>query len=255
VTDQASAPDFSLAGKIALITGGSRGLGREMALGLARAGAEVIVVSRKVEACTETAAEVERRTGRRAHALPCHVGRWEDIDQLVEDVYAGVGRVDVLINNAGMSPQYDRLVDVSEELYDKVLAVNLKGPFRLTALIGSRMVDGQGGTIINISSIAAIRPNPENLPYSAAKAGLNALTVGFAREFGPAVRVNAIMAGPFRTQVTTSWSADYEEAVRQGQAMQRLGNPQEIVGAALYLASPAASYTTGAVLAVDGGMP
>ncbi len=131
--------DFSLAGKVALVTGGSRGLGRAMVRGFARAGADVVIASRKLDACEALAAEVEATTGRRALAYACHVGRWEELDGLVDAAYARFGRVDVLVNNAGMSPVYPRPVDVSEELYDKVLAVNLKGPFRLTALIGTRM--------------------------------------------------------------------------------------------------------------------
>jgi NAD(P)-dependent dehydrogenase (short-subunit alcohol dehydrogenase family) len=244
-----------VAGKITLVTGGTRGLGREIALGLAAAGADVVVVSRKAEACEAVAQEIKSRTGRDAYAFPCHVGHWQELDRLVDEVYVRLGHVDVLVNNAGMSPRYDRLVDVSEDLYDKVFAVNLKGPFRLTALVGTRMAEGSGGSVINISSVAAIRPNPDNLPYCAAKAGLNVIAIGFARAFGPTVRVNAIMVGPFRTKISEGWAPDYTEMVRSGQALRRLGEPAEIVGAVLYLASGAASYTTGTVMAVDGGMP
>jgi NAD(P)-dependent dehydrogenase (short-subunit alcohol dehydrogenase family) len=255
VTASAGRPDYSVTGKIALVTGATRGLGREIALGLAAAGADVVVVSRKAEACEAAAREIKGRTGREAYAFPCHVGHWQEIDRLVDAVYARHGRIDVLVNNAGMSPQYGRLDEVSEELYDKVLAVNLKGPFRLTALIGTRMAQGSGGSVINISSIAAVRPNPNNLPYCAAKAGLNVITTGYARAFGPSVRVNAIMAGPFNTRVSEAWTAEYAEQIIGGQALERLGEPAEIVGAVLYLASNAASYTTGSVMAVDGGMP
>lgn len=183
------------------------------------------------------------------------MGRWDALDQLADQAYEAFGRVDILINNAGMSPLYDRVVDVTEELFDKVLAVNLKGPFRLTALIGTRMAEGEGGSIINISSMGAVKPRPAILPYAAAKAGLNALTVGFAHTFGPSVRVNAIMAGTFLTDVSKAWDAEAFAARAQGFAAKRGGEPEEIVGAALYLASDLSSYTTGSVISVDGGQP
>ncbi len=244
--------DFS--GRVVLVTGGSRGLGRAMALGFARAGADVAVASRKLDACEAAAAEI-RRLGRRASAHAAHVGRWGDCTRLADEAYAAFGRVDVLINNAGMSPLAPSSAETSEDLWDKILSVNLKGPFRLTSLIASRMVaSGRGGAVINISSIAAIRPRPETAPYSAAKAGLNALTVALAKEYGPSVRVNAIMAGPFLTDVSKLWAhSPAFEARKQEIALRRAGNPDEIVGAALYLASDAASYTTGAILTVDGG--
>jgi NAD(P)-dependent dehydrogenase (short-subunit alcohol dehydrogenase family) len=137
-----------------------------------------------------------------------------------------------------------------------VVDLNLKGPFRLSALAGPRMEAAGGGSIINISSTGSIRPAPFMLPYDAAKAGLNALTVGFAHAFGPTVRVNCIMAGPFLTDVTASWDMDaFEAEAGRRHALGRIGQPDEVVGAALYLASDASSYTTGAVLRVDGGIP
>src|SRR2546428_4801489 len=190
---------FDLSGRVALVTGGSRGLGREMALAFARFGAEVMIASRKQEACDAVAEEIRRTNGRRALGRACHVGRWNELEGLVDAAYEHFGQVDVLVNNAGMSPLYPSVEAVSEELWDKVLGVNLKGPFRLTALIGSRMAQGSGGSIINISSGAASRPTPDVIPYAAAKAGLEAMTIGFARAFAPKVRVNAIQAGPFFT--------------------------------------------------------
>src|SRR6266436_1823776 len=162
---------FELTGRVALVTGGSRGLGREMALAFARSGADVIIASRKQASCDAVVAEVAA-LGHRALGQACHVGRWDDVEALVDVAYAEFGRVDVLVNNAGMSPLYPSLVDVNEDLFDKVMAVNLKGPFRLTALVGSRMVAGEGGSVINVSSVAAMRPVPEDLPYAASKAGL-----------------------------------------------------------------------------------
>jgi NAD(P)-dependent dehydrogenase (short-subunit alcohol dehydrogenase family) len=227
-----------------------------MALGFADAGADVIIASRKLENCLEVAREVEGR-GQRALAVACHVGHWDELEGLVEQSYDAFGRVDVLVNNAGMSLLYENLPAVTEALWDKVVDLNLKGPFRLTSLVGSRMAEGPyGGSIINVSSTGSIRPQPFMLPYDAAKAGVNALTVGFAHAFGPTVRVNCIMAGPFMTDVTASWDIPaFEKAARASHALQRGGQPDEIVGAALYFASDASSYTTGAVLRVDGGIP
>ncbi len=245
-----------LDGRVALVTGGSRGLGRAMALGFAEAGADVIIASRKLENCQAVAREVEER-GRRALAVRCHVGHWEELEGLVEQSYAAFERVDVLVNNAGMSLLYESLPAVTEAMWDKVVDLNLKGPFRLTALVGSRMAeDPYGGSIINVSSTGSIRPAPFMLPYDAAKAGVNALTVGFAHAFGPTVRVNCIMAGPFMTEVTAAWDIPaFEKAAKASHALQRGGQPEEVVGAALYFASGASSYTTGAVLRVDGGIP
>ena len=242
-----------LLGKVALVTGGSRGLGRSMVLGFARAGADVVIASRKLESCEALAREVETSTGRSALPVACHVGRWEDLDRLVELSYDRFGHVDVLVNNAGMSPLYQSLADVGEDLYDKVLAVNLKGPFRLMALIGTRMVQGDGGSIINISSTAAIHPTPNVIPYAAAKAGLNAMTEAFALAFGPKVRVNCIMPGPFLTDISKAWNLEVFNEQARRFALRRGGQPDEIVGAALYFATGASSYTTGAVLRIDGG--
>lgn len=245
---------FDLTGKIALITGGSRGLGREMALAFAQAGADVVIASRKADTCEAVAREIEA-FGRRALPYACHVGQWDALDGLVDAAYQRFGKVDVLVNNAGMSPLYPTLADVGEALWDKVLAVNLKGPFRLSALIGTRMAAGTGGSIINVSSIAAIRPTPIETPYAAAKAGLNAITIAFAHAFGPKVRVNCIMAGPFLTDISKAWPEAAVQQLALTSALRRAGEPNEIVGAALYFASDAASFTTGAILRIDGGRP
>lgn len=245
---------FDLTGKVALVTGGSRGLGREMVLAFAAAGADVVIASRKQEACDQVAGEVRRTTGREALPVACHVGRWDEVERLAETAYAHFGRVDVLVNNAGMSPLYDHVSNVSEALYDKVLDVNLKGPFRLTAVVGTRMAAGDGGSIIMVSSTGSKHPRAEIIPYAAAKAGLNAMTVGFAHAFAPKVRVNCIMPGPFLTDVSKAWDlAAFQERAQRSILLRRGGEPHEIVGAALYLASDASSYTTGAVLEVSGG--
>jgi len=248
-------PLLDFTGKVVLVTGGSRGLGREMALAFAERGADVIVASRKLPACEEVAKEIEAK-GRRALAYACHVGHWDELDGLVAAAYQKFGRVDVLINNAGLSPLYPSLEEISEDLWDKVVALNLKGPFRLSALVGSRMAKGAGGCIINISSTASLNPSPTSEPYGAAKAGLNAITRSFAFAYGPKVRVNCIVAGPFLTDISKAWDMQaFEQHQAPRLALKRGGQPNEIVGAALYLASSAASFTSGTLIRVDGGTP
>jgi NAD(P)-dependent dehydrogenase (short-subunit alcohol dehydrogenase family) len=252
-----SSPDlFDLTGKVAVVTGGSRGLGRAMAQAFAEHGADVVIASRKLDACEAVAAEITATTGRRAVAVAFHAGRWSDADRLADAVYDELGRCDVLVNNAGMSPLYPSLADVSEELFDKVVGVNFKGPFRLSALVGSRMVaGGEGGSIINVSSIAAVQPTPHELVYAGAKAALNAMTIGLARAYAPSVRCNVIMPGAFLTDISKAWDLDaFQRSAATSIPLRRGGEPNEIVGAALYLASAASSYTTGAVIKVDGGM-
>lgn len=242
---------FDMTGKVVLITGGSRGMGRAMSLAFAAAGADVIVASRKVEACEEVAAMI-RAQGRRALGIACHVGHWEDVDQLVETAYAEFGRVDVLINNAGMSPASPSSADVTEALFDKVVAVNFKGPYRLTALVAARMAQSGGGSIINVSSLSAIRPQPAVSPYAGAKAALNAASIGIAMEYAArGVRVNVIAPGAFATDIAKGWADP--EAVRMRAAVERVGDPREIVTAALYFASDYSGFTTGANMRVDGG--
>lgn len=241
--------------KVVVVTGGSRGMGREMVKAFASRGASVVIASRKLPACEELAEQVRAEHGVRALPVACNVSNWADCDALVEAAYGEFGTVDVLINNAGLSPLYPSLEEVSEALFDKVIGVNLRGPFRLSSAIATRMAAGDGGRIINISSMAAIRPTPFELPYAAAKAGLNAITEGMAQAFGPKVRVNCIQAGPFNTDISTAWSAESRKRLEDAVALGRIGEAEEIVGAALYFASDASSYTTGAILRVDGGAP
>jgi NAD(P)-dependent dehydrogenase (short-subunit alcohol dehydrogenase family) len=242
---------FDLSGKIALVTGGSRGLGRAMVLAFAKAGADVVIASRKLDACEAVAREVEA-LGRRALPVAAHVGIWEDNDALAARAYAQFGRVDVLVNNAGMSPLAPSLAETSEALFDKVIDVNFKGPFRLSVLVGERMVAGAGGAIINLSSSASFKPEPHTVPYSGAKAAINAMTVALAKAFAPKVRVNCIAPGPFLTDVSGAWRDN--ETFKNAVGLKRFGEPDEIVGTALYLASDASSFTTGAVIRVDGGV-
>ncbi|MGH7841108.1 MAG: SDR family NAD(P)-dependent oxidoreductase [Candidatus Binataceae bacterium] len=245
---------YDFTGKVVVITGGSRGIGHAMALAFAAAGARIAVASRKLEACEATIKEL-RGLGSDGSAHAVHVGKWEDCNRLADEVYAKWGRADVLLNNAGISPLAPSALETSEELFDKILAVNLKGPYRLSALFGARMAAGEGGAIINVASTAAVRPSAEMAIYGAAKAGLNVLTVTFAKEYGPKVRVNCIMCGPFHTDISKGWSrtADYARRARETFPLQRAGNAEEVAGAAMYFASPAASFTTGAVLTIDGG--
>jgi NAD(P)-dependent dehydrogenase (short-subunit alcohol dehydrogenase family) len=243
---------FDLRGKVALITGGSRGLGLAISHAFAEQGAAVVIASRKSENCKAAAHDIEQAGGR-AVGFGAHMGKWSDIESLVEFAYQAFGKVDILVNNAGMSPLSASSLETNEALFDKVLAVNFKGPFRLTALCASRMAAADGGSIINITSIGAIRPQPQYGTYAGAKAALNAVTVAHAFEFAPKVRVNAILPGSFRTDIAKSWPAEKERNIAS--AIKRYAEPDEIVSTALYLASDASSFTTGALIRVDGGRP
>jgi len=239
---------------VVVVTGGSRGLGRAMVEAFAARGADVVITSRKLPACEMLAQSVTETTGRRALGVACHVGHWDQCDQLFDTVYQEFGRCDVLVNNAGMSPLYDSLGSVTEALFQKVMDVNLKGPFRLSARFGEQMMADGGGSIINVSSIAAVRPTPAEAAYGAAKAGINNMTVSFARAFAPTVRVNTIMPGPFMTDIAKAWDLDaFAQRAAQEIPLGRGGQPEEVIGAALYFGSDASSYTTGAVLKIDGG--
>ena len=240
-----------LSGKVAVVTGGSRGIGRAIAQRLAEAGADVVVSSRKLDACEAAAAEIAESTGRRAVPIACHVGHWDDCDHLVGAALEQLGRLDVLVNNAGMSPLYESLAAVTEELYDKTQAVNLKGPFRLGVLAGTHMAAHDGGSIINIGTAGSLVASVNELPYACAKAGLNALTVGLADAFAPRVRVNAILPGPFRTDASKAWADTLDPSFVP---LGRLGDPDEVASLAVHLASAAASFTTGAIIRVDGGI-
>lgn len=244
---RAPAELFDLSGKVALVTGGSRGLGRAIALGYAAAGADVIVASRKLDACEAVAREIEAM-GRRALPIAAHCGKWSEIDRLVDASYDGFGKVDVLVNNAGASPKAPSSLETGEELFDRIIALNFKGPFRLSANVATRMKAAGGGSVISVSSTGALRPLALFGPYAGAKAGLNAISVAFAQEFAP-VRFNIISPGAFYTDISKGWAIPGEP---QQVPFGRFGYPREIVTAALYFASDASSYTTGALLRVDG---
>jgi NAD(P)-dependent dehydrogenase (short-subunit alcohol dehydrogenase family) len=252
--EKATAAHFDLSGKVILVTGGSRGLGFEMCRAFAQAGATVVISSRKQEGCDRAAEIISKETGAKCLAIACHVGDWEACDDLVLKVYEALDRIDVLVNNAGMSPLYESLSTVSRELWDKVIGVNLAGPFRLSAVVGERMAQGEGGSIINVSSTAAVAPTAAEVPYGAAKAGLNNLTQALARTYAPKVRTNCIMPGPFLTDISDAWGEEVKEAINKMIPLGRAGQPGEIIGAALFLASDASSFANGAVIRVDGGM-
>ena len=243
-------PLFDFTGKVVLVTGGSRGLGREMVMAFALRGADVVVASRKLESCEVVAAEV-RKLGRRALAHSVHAGRWDSIDALVEVVYRDFGRIDILVNNAGSGPAMASH-EVTESLFDSIVGLNFKGPFRLASQVAKRMADGDGGVIVNVSSSGSLMAVPGVVPYASAKAALNAMGHSLAAEYGPKVRVNTLCPGPFLTDIARAWTQAARDSMPN--ALQRAGRPDEIVTAALYLASPASSYTTGTLVRVDGGM-
>lgn len=233
---------FDLSGRVAVVTGGGRGIGRAISQGLAEAGADVVVASRNLESCQVAAREIAESTGRRTWAKRLHVAHWGEIGPFAEETWAECGQVDVLVNNAGMSPLYDDLRDVTEDYWEKVVGVNLKGPFKMTVEFGCRMFDGAGGSIVNLSTLASLQPGPNTIPYGAAKAGLNVMAKGFVQAWGSKVRVNTIIPGAFRTDVTRFW-----ESIPEG-----IAEPEQMIGAVVFLASDASDYVTGAELKVAG---
>jgi NAD(P)-dependent dehydrogenase (short-subunit alcohol dehydrogenase family) len=246
-------PSLDASGKVVVVTGGSKGIGRAMALGFAEAGADVVVASRKRDACEKVADEI-RAVGRRALAVECHVGEWDQCATLVDVTVAEFGRLDVLVNNAGIAPVPPSLLEVTANLFDKTIGVNLKGPLRLTALAVEHM--SSGGAVINISSKASLHPTSFTVVYAAAKAGLNALTKAAANEFGPrGIRVNAIVCGTFHTDSLHASlpSEEMQAQMAASVALGRIASADEIVGTALYLASDASSYLTGELIVLDGG--
>lgn len=248
-----SAQSTLLAGKVALVTGATRGLGRAMAAELSRAGATVIVSSRKADQCEAVAAEITAETGNAAYPLALHVGDWDSIEPAVDTIIAEHGSLDVVVNNAGIAPLAPTSLDVTQGLFAKTIEVNLQGPFRLMAVAGDRMVKAGGGSIINISSIGAERPSPQEATYAAAKNGLNALTRAFAQEYAPTVRVNCIMPGAFASDMAADWDEEFLGLVTNRLPAGRLGDPRELAGMVVHLASDQAGYTTGALIPVDGG--
>jgi NAD(P)-dependent dehydrogenase (short-subunit alcohol dehydrogenase family) len=245
----ANDPLFDFTGKVALVTGGSRGLGYQMVKALAERGADVIIASRKLDNC-EAVAEECRALGRRAWAMSAHVGKWDQCDRLIEEAYAAAGKLDILINNAGMSPRVPSH-EVTEQLFDSVLNLNFKGPFRLASQVAHRMAQGEGGCIINVTSSGSMMPLPQVVPYGSSKAALNAMSRSLAWEYAPKVRVNTLSPGAFRTDIVEAWPDKGQGPIPipRGHA----ANPEDIVTAALFLASPASVNVTGSIVRCDGG--
>jgi NAD(P)-dependent dehydrogenase (short-subunit alcohol dehydrogenase family) len=240
-------------GKVVVVTGSSRGLGRAMALGFADAGADVVVSSRKLDAC-QPVVEAIRAKGRRSIAVACHVGEWDDCAALVDATVADFGRIDVLVNNAGIAPVAPTVGDITEALFDKTIDVNLKGPVRLTGLAAPHMPPGSA--IINISSKASTHNSPLTYVYGAAKAGLNAFTQAAAKELGPrGIRVNCIVCGTFMTDslAVSIPTPEARAAVAAGISVRRVAEPEEIVGTAIWMATDASSYLNGQSILLDGG--
>ena len=242
-------PLFDFTGKVALVTGGSRGLGYQMVMAFASRGADVIVASRKLENCQAVVDEIHA-LGRKALAVQVHAGRWAECDALIARAYEVFGRVDILVNNAGMGPAMPSH-EVTEQLFDSIVNLNFKGPFRLASQIAKRMQEAGGGCIINVSSTGALMPLPGVVPYGSSKAALNAMSESLAWEYGPSVRVNTLSPGPFNTDIAKAWAQGGEAkiAIPRGKA----ADPQDIVTAALFLASPASVNVTGTLLRCDGG--
>jgi NAD(P)-dependent dehydrogenase (short-subunit alcohol dehydrogenase family) len=246
---------FDLSGKVAIVTGGGRGLGKAIAFGYAEAGADVLVASRKLDNCESVAAEI-RSMGRRAAAVSAHVGRAEGIDAIVRAVDEELGRVDVLVNNAAMSPGA-LLADTTPELFQKTYAVNALGPILLASRCAERMRDQGGGAIVNVVTTGAFRPGAGLGLYCSSKAALHALTLVMAKEWAPwNVRVNELAPGPFDTDMMAPGKANpaWVERMFEQMLLARIADPGEIVGAALYLASDASAFATGTTVTVDGGI-
>ncbi len=252
---------FSLKGKIAIVTGGSRGIGKAIALGFARAGAKVVVTSRKMNDLETNAAEI-KAIGGEAFPIQAHLGKMEEINRMVSTVMDKFGRIDILVNNAGTSPSSGTVLNTDERLWETIMNLNLKGLYFSSQAVANVMKKQGGGKIINIASIDGIKPELGVSIYNISKAGVRMITKAFALELAPFnIQVNTIAPGPISTKLLDShWlHLPPEEAKKQKEAlakmtpMGRIGNPDEIVGAAIYLASDASSYTTGAEIIIDGG--
>ncbi|MAL96295.1 MAG: short-chain dehydrogenase [Haliea sp.] len=247
--------NIDLSGKVALVTGGSRGLGRAMCLGLAEAGADVIVVSRKLENC-ETVAEAIRGRGRRALPLAAHVGRTEDLDAVIAASHEAFGHVDILINNAGMNPVAGGLSDLQPELFQKLFDVNTKGPWYLASRLAPRMAEHGGGSIINVISVGGLRPSAFQGFYAATKAALDALSKVMAAEWADkGIRVNSLAPGSYHSDLfdTAAQMPGFLEGAIDAALQKRVAETEEIIGPVLYLASDLSSFTTGHTLVSDGG--
>lgn len=247
---------FDITGKVAVVTGGSRGLGRAMSLGLSEAGARVVVASRKLENCEALVEEIRQRGGE-AVAVSAHMGDTTQLDALIEQCYQQFGRVDILINNAGINPAMGQLSDLEPALFDKMFSVNLKGPWYLASRMAQRMKNHGGGSVINIISVSGLRPAAYQGFYSASKAALDALTRVMAQEWAAdGIRVNSVAPGSYHSDLFDTSAAaiqGFAEGAEQACLMNRIADSEEILGPILYLASEASAYTTGTCIVADGG--
>jgi len=248
--------DFSLEGKVAIVTGGSRGIGRAIAIGLAEHGADVAVAARKPEDL-EDAAEAIRKTGRKALAVPTNVRKVEDLQSLVDATVTGFGRLDILVNNAGTNPVFGPVQDIDERAFDAIMNTNVKAIHFLSAFAREAILKhGDGGSIINVSSLGGLQASDVIGGYSVSKAALNMLTQVCAKTWGKdGIRVNTISPGLIKTEFARAlWDNEkiYNELVGQS-ALKRIGLPEDMVGAVVYLASAASSFVTGQNVVLDGG--
>ena len=245
-----------LEGRHALVTGGTRGIGLAVVRAFAEAGANVTFCGRKREGLTLAMKELAVFS-EQVQAVPANVSQRDDLQRLIDAADERFGAIDVLVNNAGTNPYYGKIVESNDEVWDKTLDVNLKAPYALSRMIGTGMMERGRGAIVNIASVAGLEAAPMMGIYSVSKAGLIMLTKSMAREWGRyGVRVNCVCPGVIRTQLSEKlWQEDHRaQAFLARKAMGRFGTADEVSGAVLYFASDAGSYTTGAVLQVDGGM-
>lgn len=249
---------FDLTGKVAIVTGSTKGIGRAMVEGLAAAGADVVVSSRKQELCDQVAAEVTAATGRRALGLACHVGDWDAIPAFIDQVQETFGRIDVLVNNAGITPSRLFPSNIELDVWRKIFSVNVEGPLRTAQCVAPIMREQGGGSIINISSMGAYSGGPGVCAYAASKAALLNLTKSQAQEFVAwNIRVNAISPGPFVSEMVEGAERNapgFKQSIGNATYQKRVADPSEIVGPVIYLASDASSYVTGDDISVSGGM-
>lgn len=247
---------FDLDGRVALVTGASRGIGLAIAQLLAQQGAHVIVSSRKLEDCQTVVDEI-RAHGHSAEAMACHVGRMEDIRLLFDAIKTRHGGLDILVNNAAANPYYGHILDTPPEAYEKAVEVNIRGYFFMSVEAGKLMRERKRGVIVNTASVNALQPGFNQGIYSVTKAAVVNMTQAFAKECGPlGIRVNAILPGLTETKFAGAIFRDealYESCIKEI-PLQRHAQPEEMAGTVLYLVSDASSYTNGACIVVDGGL-
>ena len=249
---------FDFSGKVVIVTGSTKGLGRAMVDGFVDAGAKVVVSSRKQDLCDQVAAELTERTGAEVFPLACHVGEWDAIPVFVDKVIERFGRIDVLVNNAGINPTSDSLIDTNIDLWRKVFAVNLEGPLRMATCVAPHMRDAGGGSIVNIATVGAYSGGPGVGAYGASKAGLINLGRTLSKELAPwNIRVNTICPGPVKSELTDGaerMAPGFYERAASATSLKRVAETAEIIGPVMYLASDLSSFVTGDDIVVAGGM-